>query len=200
MRIKDSSTMVQSESVTQVASDSPFEPVFCLAAAKWRNKDISLVSFEYISLRYSWLHLEFIHYLVNICFLNVTCNACRVADFHLELEQEVILSLLEMFRAISSRFQRKVITSVDSTWYPFIYGMECIKKSSADDRPFVKERVVQDQSKRFPLLAGNGERNSLLPSIVPIGAPWQQIYLLAGRQRKIYIEVFDVAPIKLTLR
>ena len=51
IRTKDDVTTVQSESVMQVASDSSFGPVFCLAAAKWRNKDISLVSFEYISLR-----------------------------------------------------------------------------------------------------------------------------------------------------
>ncbi|RVW77242.1 putative vacuolar protein sorting-associated protein 13A [Vitis vinifera] len=176
IRTNDNSTMIQSESVMQVASDSSFEPVFCLAAAKWRNKDISLVSFEYISL--------------------------RVADFRLELEQEVILSLLEFFRTVSSRFQSRVMPSMDSTWYPLIYDMEFVKKFSADDRSYDygKENGGQHQSIKFPLLTGNHKSNSSLPSIVPIGAPWQQIYLLAGKQRKIYVEVFDLAPIKLTLR
>lgn len=175
IRTNDNSTMIQSESVMQVASDSSFEPVFCLAAAKWRNKDISLVSFEYISL--------------------------RVADFRLELEQEVILSLLEFFRTVSSRFQSRVMPSMDSTWYPLIYDMEFVKKFSADDRSYDygKENGGQHQSIKFPLLTGNHKSNSSLPSIVPIGAPWQQIYLLAGKQRKIYVEVFDLAPIKLTL-
>lgn len=194
--------MIQSESVMQVASDSSFEPVFCLAAAKWRNKDISLVSFEYISLRCSWLHLEYVHYLVNNFVLIVMWNACRVADFRLELEQEVILSLLEFFRTVSSRFQSRVMPSMDSTWYPLIYDMEFVKKFSADDRSYDygKENGGQHQSIKFPLLTGNHKSNSSLPSIVPIGAPWQQIYLLAGKQRKIYVEVFDLAPIKLTLR
>ncbi|XP_070683489.1 intermembrane lipid transfer protein VPS13-like [Malus domestica] len=38
-----------------------------------------------------------------------------------------------------------------------------------------------------------------LPSILPIGASWQQIYLLARRQKKIYVQVFDFGPINLTL-
>lgn len=40
-----------SERVLQRTLDISYEPAFCLAVSKWRKKDISLVSFEYISLR-----------------------------------------------------------------------------------------------------------------------------------------------------
>lgn len=39
-----------------------------------------------------------------------------------------------------------------------------------------------------------------LPSVIPIGAPWQQICHLARRQKKIYVELFDLASIKFSLR
>lgn len=51
-----------------------------------------------------------------------------------------------------------------------------------------------------PLISRSDETGALLPLIVPIGAPWQQIHLLARRHRKIYVESFDLAPIKFTLR
>lgn len=91
---------------------------------------------------------------------------------------------------------------MDPTLYPLIYDTEFVNKFSADEKSYgyVRENGDHHQSNKFPLLTGNHKSNSSLPSIVPIGAPWQQIYLLAGKQRKIYIEVFDVAPIKLTLR
>ncbi|KAF8412689.1 hypothetical protein HHK36_000657 [Tetracentron sinense] len=51
----------------------------------------------------------------------------------------------------------------------------------------------------LPIVYENHNNNPSLPSVVPIGAPWQQVFLLARRQKKIYVEVFDLAPIKLTL-
>ncbi|MCL7048774.1 hypothetical protein MKW94_010087, partial [Papaver nudicaule] len=48
---KDRSSKIKEENGAQAStSDISCEPIFYLAAAKWRNKDISLVSFEYISL------------------------------------------------------------------------------------------------------------------------------------------------------
>ncbi|MQL85897.1 hypothetical protein Taro_018428, partial [Colocasia esculenta] len=44
-----------------------------------------------------------------------------------------------------------------------------------------------------------GSYSNHLPSVVPIGAPWQQIHRLAKRQKKIYIEAFELAPVKLTV-
>ena len=50
-RNQDDNTKTNGESLVQITSENLCEPVFCLAAAKWRNRDVSLVSFEYISLR-----------------------------------------------------------------------------------------------------------------------------------------------------
>ncbi|KAK1394709.1 hypothetical protein POM88_013765 [Heracleum sosnowskyi] len=57
----------------------------------------------------------------------------------------------------------------------------------------------QISASNIPIVTGNHKRSSLLPSVVPIGAPWQQIYLLARTQKKIYVELLDLAPINLTL-
>lgn len=43
-----------------LASENSCEPVFYLAVSKWRKKDISLVSFEYISLRSHFLKLVYL--------------------------------------------------------------------------------------------------------------------------------------------
>lgn len=51
IRTKDKSAKTRSERFLPMASDNSCEPVFYLAVSKWRKKDISLVSFEYISLR-----------------------------------------------------------------------------------------------------------------------------------------------------
>lgn len=56
--IKDDAMKPISERLLQRTSHSSFEPVFYLAVSKWRKKDVSLVSFEYISLRYAYLHLK----------------------------------------------------------------------------------------------------------------------------------------------
>ncbi|XP_043712275.1 uncharacterized protein LOC122661037 [Telopea speciosissima] len=137
----DYSSKVKNGNVIHVASDNSCTPMLCLSAAKWRTKEISLVSFEYISL--------------------------RLAALRLELEEEVVLSLFEFVRTVISRLQNRALPHQDSSLNSLVY--------TTDDG------------------------NPALPSVVPIGAPWQQIYLLARRQKKIYVEIFDVDPIKLTL-
>lgn len=47
-----------------LASENSCEPVFYLAVSKWRKKDISLVSFEYISLRLHFLKLVYLKSLI----------------------------------------------------------------------------------------------------------------------------------------
>ncbi|XP_062008854.1 uncharacterized protein LOC133725578 isoform X1 [Rosa rugosa] len=152
-----------SERILQRTSRN-FEPVFCLAVSKWRKKDVSLVSFEYISL--------------------------RVADVCLELEQELILSLFGFIRNVSSRFQSRVLPLSD----PFLHH-------PSNDAGSMDAYATDNQLHlmNVPLLNENHKQRLSLPSIVPIGAPWQQIYLLARRQKKIYVEVFEFSPIKLTL-
>ncbi|CAI9097127.1 OLC1v1033463C2 [Oldenlandia corymbosa var. corymbosa] len=143
-------------SAIQIDSEGMHEPVISLSVAKWRTKNMSLVSYEYINL--------------------------RVTDFHLELEQELILSLFKFFRMTSSRLHTRVLKQVDfSVHYPSVSDPENVKGA------------------QFSGLY-NERSSSVLPPIVPIGAPWQQIYLLARKQNKTYIELLDIAPIKMTLR
>ncbi|GJS83807.1 putative vacuolar protein sorting-associated protein [Tanacetum coccineum] len=154
----------------QLVSDSSIEPVFSLAAAKWRNTDKALLSFENINL--------------------------RMTDFHLELEQDVILSLFDFFKRVSSRFHSRATPHLDSVLHPLSSNFSVNITSKVSDvyqtgktngNPMFVDRHSQSQS--LPLL----------PSIVPIGAPWQKIYLLARKQKKIYVEVLEVAPVTLTL-
>ncbi|XVF82463.1 hypothetical protein PTKIN_Ptkin16aG0050400 [Pterospermum kingtungense] len=162
--IKDDGSIFKAEKGLPISSKSSFQPVFYLAVAKWRKKDVSLVSFEYISL--------------------------RVADFCLELEQELILSLLYFFKAVYPGFQSQVLPFSDPIFNEgFMHGQTC---------EHVKARE-QLQGVGTPVLGKSDETDALLPLIVPIGAPWQQIHLLARRHRKIYVESFDLAPIKFTL-
>ncbi|XP_022765514.1 uncharacterized protein LOC111310374 isoform X3 [Durio zibethinus] len=162
---KDDGPKFKAESGVPISSDSSFEPVFYLAVAKWRKKDVSLVSFEYISL--------------------------RMADFCLELEQELILSLLYFFKAVSPGFRSQV--------FPFSDPIFNVGFMHGQTSEHVKARE-QLHGTGTPVLSKSDETGGLLPLIVPIGAPWQQIHHLARRQRKIYVESFDLAPIKFTLR
>ncbi|XP_059429987.1 uncharacterized protein LOC132163636 isoform X3 [Corylus avellana] len=175
IRTYDNSAKARNERLLPMASDNSCEPVFYLAVSNWRKKDISLVSFEYISL--------------------------RVADFHLELEQEVILSLFGFFRNVSSRFQSRGLPFSDPLPHPHICDTGLVKESLTHVQRCESLNGREDQflSMNVPVFNENNGDSLSLPSVVPIGAPWQKIYLLARRQQKIYIEVFDVTPIKLTL-
>ncbi|XP_062110985.1 uncharacterized protein LOC133822610 isoform X2 [Humulus lupulus] len=145
------------EKKLQRTSDCSYEPVFYIAVSKWKKKDISLVSFEYIIL--------------------------RVADFHLELEQEVILGMFGFIKNVTSRFQSSFLKLPDPLLCPLIPDTGLLEPSSSEHQKAKGIPVFKSQS---------------LPSVVPIGAPWQQIYLLARRQRKIYVEVFEISPINVT--
>ncbi|KAG4203337.1 hypothetical protein ERO13_A05G394600v2 [Gossypium hirsutum] len=160
---KDDSPKFKAERGLLISSDSSFEPVFNLAVAKWRKKDISLVSFEYISL--------------------------RMADFCLELEQELILSLLYFYKAVSPGLQSQALPFSDPNFnVGFMHGQ-------TSEHVKVREHL---HGSGTPVLSRIDDTGGL-PLIVPIGAPWQQIHCLARRQKKIYVESFDLAPIKFTL-
>lgn len=51
LKLKDSSKVI-SGSTNQTATSSLHDPVFSLSAAKWRNTETSVVSFESINLRF----------------------------------------------------------------------------------------------------------------------------------------------------
>lgn len=114
----------------------------------------------------------------------------------------MILSLFHLFKNVYSRSQYRVLPFSDPLLHPHIYDMRLVKESLADVQKIEYLNVREDRllSMYVPVFNENNRGSLSLPSVVPIGAPWQQIYLLARRQKKIYVEVFDVAPIKLTLR
>ena len=118
--------------------------------------------------------------------------ACSVAPFYLELEERLVLSMIDFFRSVSSRVHfGQLEKSIDpSTLYAAtdIFGeYEKISKNLSD-KPQSSYTVDADQD------------SGLLPSVIPIGAPWQQIHLLARKQKKVYIELFESTPVKLTFR
>ncbi|KAF8413981.1 hypothetical protein HHK36_001979 [Tetracentron sinense] len=52
----------------------------------------------------------------------------------------------------------------------------------------------------LPIVYENHSSSPSLPLVFSIGAPWQQIYFLSKKAEEIYVEVFVLALIKLTLR
>lgn len=110
-----------------------------------------------------------------------------MAEFHLELEQEVVLGLSEFVKSVYLRFQNGVMPFSDPTLLPLLHDT-LLFGNSHSHIPISND---QDRNQRISVL---------FPSVIPVGAPWQQIYQLARRQRKIYVEMFDVGAIKFTLR
>lgn len=122
--------------------------------------------------------------------------ACRMADFRLEIEQEVILSLFEFFTNVSLGLQYGIMPSSDD--YDGVSLMDSSSLVQTNDN--FRLSAHRCPPRIAPMFNGKSKGITPLPSIVPIGAPWQQIYLLARTQKKIYVEMLELAPIKLTLR
>lgn len=111
----------------------------------------------------------------------------RAAEFHLELEQEVVLGLSEFVKSVYLRFQNGVMPFSDPTLLPLLHDNPLV----GNPHSHIPISSVQHKNQRISVL---------FPSVIPVGAPSQQIYQLARRQRKIYVEMFDVGAIKFTLR
>ncbi|PIA27436.1 hypothetical protein AQUCO_07800051v1 [Aquilegia coerulea] len=175
MKNKDDNTKMKNESVLHIASDRSRQPMFFLSAVKWRNKDISLVFFEYIIL--------------------------RLAALRVELEEEVILSLFDFGRSVTSKTQSRVLPCLVSTLNPLADDTGSVKGFSVDPPQF--DFLDVNKGQLYPMSVSkyieNCRGSRSLPSVVPIEYFWQQLYFLASRQNKIYVEVLDLAPIKLTL-
>ncbi|KAK4437331.1 Vacuolar protein sorting-associated protein 13 [Sesamum alatum] len=172
MKSKDNSAKLISGSTSQIASSNLHEPVFSLAVAKWRNTDTSLVSFESISL--------------------------RIADFYLEIEQEIVLRLFEFCKTASSRLQNRVFQNIDSS-QNLLFSAEITGEISRNAQYSTRLDEKHLNFTGTTLLTEDYKRSCLLPHVVPIGAPWQKFQLSARKQKKIYVELFDMEPIKLTL-
>ncbi|CAE6119186.1 unnamed protein product [Arabidopsis arenosa] len=160
--VKNKKAILLSETVQQVRGNSR-DAVVYVGLAKWRKKDVSLVSFEYINI--------------------------RIGEFGLELELQTLLSLLEFVKAVLPNSQARLLPLSDPTLRPLIYDTGS-KDISSEDTPHARNIPVFNKSQRSIVA---------LPIVVPIGAPWQHIHLLARRHRKIYVESFDLAPIQFTL-
>ncbi|KAL3830664.1 hypothetical protein ACJIZ3_019466 [Penstemon smallii] len=164
MKFKDNSRKVMNGDMPQVPPSNLHEPVFSLAISKWRNNDTSLVSFESISL--------------------------RIADFYLDIEQDIILRLFEFCKTASSRLQSRIFQHMHSTQHPLFHDLDFAEISGNEK---------QSNFTNATLLQEDYRKGCLLLHMVPIGAPWQQVQIPARKQKKIYVELFDLAPIKLTL-
>ncbi|TVU00729.1 hypothetical protein EJB05_53839 [Eragrostis curvula] len=137
------------------------EPVLRFAAAKWRTKDVSFVSYQ--------------------------CINISVAPVRLELEERLVLSMIEFFRSVSSRVN---LGQLDK-------NLELSILSGVTDI-LGEDKISKHLSEKSQSFCMVGVQDSeLLPSVVPVGAPWQQIHLLARKQKKVYIELFQLTPIKL---
>ncbi|VFQ74897.1 unnamed protein product [Cuscuta campestris] len=170
----DHRTGVTSSRAMRETTPESQEPAFSMEVATWRNKYLSLVSFEYIGL--------------------------RVAEVHLEIDQEVVLRLLDFIKSVSSRMKGRVLPHMspslplilsdlesDLSMYSYSLDFETLKSSS-------KQQFTLHSSLYHEI-----SKSSVLPSITPIGAPWQKIHLLARKQKKLYVELLDMSSIKLTL-
>ncbi|KAJ0968632.1 hypothetical protein J5N97_025549 [Dioscorea zingiberensis] len=167
LKSKENLVRVQNENVNS-ACDGALESIFYLTAARWRRPDPSLISFEYVNL---WL-----------------------APLCIELDEQIVSSLLDFIRTISSRLQSRTIQND--------FQLQTLEYSMSSIREFLPTVHDYEQGK-YSLLGISKfletKSNLSLPSVAPVGAPWQHIYLLARRQKKIYIELFELAPIKLSI-
>ncbi|KAL6975632.1 hypothetical protein U1Q18_024427 [Sarracenia purpurea var. burkii] len=104
----------------------------------------------------------------------------RPADFRLELEQEVMIGLFDLFKTISLRSHVGVMTFRDSTLHPPNSDMDFIKESAAHAKApeYAQTNGIRSPPTNETRFSENCRSSSLLPSVVPIRAPWQQRKLL----------------------
>lgn len=102
-----------------------------------------------------------------------------------------MLSLFEYFKNVSSTLKGEVSQFSDAILHP---------PEHDPAHEYFNPRTKPHHFSKVHFLDAIDRGNTLLPSVVPIGAPWQQVYLLARQQKKVYVELFDLAPIKFTVR
>ncbi|KAK9757453.1 hypothetical protein RND81_01G163800 [Saponaria officinalis] len=173
VRVKDGGTTPKIDSLMPNDSCSSSDPVIYLAASKWRNKNMILVSFEHISLRFK--------------------------DLQLALDLELLLKLVDLFKS-NPLLNPEIATSVSRMDYLHSSGVvdisHAIPPSNSD---FVEANGDRWSSKVDYCPPDRCSSHTSLPDIVPVGAPWQKISVLARRQNKIYMEAFYVSSFKVTL-
>lgn len=118
---------------------------------------------------------------------------CRLSSFCIELEEQILLCLLYFFQTVNSRMQRTLRKNFEQR----IFG-HCTDAAHKFARDHSYLCGQYDILRTSPVI--ETDVSELLPAVIPIGAPWQQIYLLVRRQKKVYIESFELAPIRSSLR
>lgn len=114
-----------------------------------------------------------------------------IAPFHLELEERLVFSMIDFIRSVSTRIH---LGQLDRS---FDLGILDDATDIFGRYEKISKRISGKPQSSYMVEA---QQDQLLPSVVPIGAPWQQIHLLARKQKKVYIELFELTPIKLTFR
>lgn len=130
--------------------------------------------------------------------MSFSSTAGRLAPLRIELEEQVLLGVIDFVRAVTSTLQGRTIQHQGSELQSLDGGSGSVSHVHDYD-PLRSKTSGQIHSVKVSSFFENNSSPSV-PSVVPIGAPWQQIFLLARRQKKIYVELFDLAPIKLTVR
>lgn len=123
-----------------------------------------------------------------------------MADLYLEIEQEIVLRLFEFCKTVSSRLQSRVYQDMGFAQNLLFPELEITGETSRNSPYSRKFDEKYTNYTGTTLHVEDHKRKYLLPLVVPIGAPWQQIHLAARKQKKVYVELFDMGPIKLTLR
>ncbi|EEE67937.1 hypothetical protein OsJ_25824 [Oryza sativa Japonica Group] len=122
-------------------------------------------------------------------FVSYQCINMSIAPFHLELEERLVFSMIDFIRSVSTRIH---LGQLDRS---FDLGILDDATDIFGRYEKISKRISGKPQSSYMVEA---QQDQLLPSVVPIGAPWQQIHLLARKQKKVYIELFELTPIKLT--
>ncbi|PNT66537.1 hypothetical protein BRADI_3g13757v3 [Brachypodium distachyon] len=190
---------IQSMQIDNQFSASPY-PVMLSFEGNHKGKSMNILKSKQRSLNESKtssnteqpvLHFAAVKWRTrDASFVSYQCINISVEPFRLELEERLVLSMIDFFRSVSSRVHfGQLERSVDSSILhgaTDIFGEHEKVSKHLSDKPQSSYTADADQD------------SGILPSVIPIGAPWQQIHLLARKQKKVYIELFELTPVKLT--
>lgn len=117
--------------------------------------------------------------------------ACRLAPLCIELEERLLLSIIDFSRNASLRLKSRILRHSS-------YNGEVLDN---DPEQFINvEQDLELKSLEVSKLPNERKDLPIFPSVLPVGAPWQKNFLFAKRQKKIYVELLTLAPLRLTVR
>lgn len=124
-----------------------------------------------------------------------------MAPLTIELEELVLLQFLAFLKAVSSSLENGILQNQHSELCTLEHDQGYRNHLPEDVDGEIYGRSMTSRQFHSHKEARFVERyTSPLPFVVPIGAPWQRISLLARHQKKIYIEAFELAPVRFTVR